>query len=151
MAVCYSREYGVDVIIARPCHTFGPHFTDSDQRAYAQFIRNVESGEDIVLRSDGGQYRSWCYVVDCAKALCFILLKGETGQAYNIADTHCEASLRTWAETLAEVGGRRLCVGLPDASSSQRVVFDTTRLQQLGWTASGTLKTKLEHTLQSRN
>ena len=150
MTVCYSKEYGVDTVIARPCHTFGPYFTDSDQRAYAQFIRNIQAGEDIVLRSDGGQYRSWCYVVDCAKALCYVLLKGVTGQAYNVADSHCESSLRRLAEILAEIGGRNLSVGQPDATSSQRVVFDTTRLQQLGWTAEGTLRTKLEHTLQSR-
>ena len=150
LAICYAQEYGADVVIARPCHTFGPFFTDSDQRAYAQFIRNIEAGEDIVLRSDGAQYRSWCYVVDCAVALCYILIKGESGKAYNIADSHCEATLRSLAGNLAEVGGREFKVGPPDASSTQRVVFDTTRLEQLGWKTTGTLKQKLEHTVESR-
>ena len=150
LAVCYAKEYGADVVIARPCHTFGPFFTDSDQRAYAQFIRNIESGEDIVLRSDGAQYRSWCYVVDCALALCYILMKGESEQAYNIADSRCEATLRSLAEMLAEVGGCGFRVGPPDASSTQRVVFETTRLEQLGWNTTGSLKQKLEHTVESR-
>ena len=79
--MCYAAEYGVDVVIGRPCHTYGPFFTESDNRAYAQFIRNAIAGEDIVLKSTGLQYRSWCYVVDCASALLHILLKGETGQA----------------------------------------------------------------------
>ena len=150
LAVSYAKEYGADVVIARPCHTFGPFFSDTDERAYAQFIRNIQAGEDIVLRSDGGQYRSWCYVVDCAKALCYILLKGKSGTAYNVADSHCEASMYIFAKCLAEIGERSITVGLPDATSHQRVVFDTTRLQQLGWETEGTLKQKLEHTLLTR-
>ena len=150
MAICYAQEYGLDAAIARPCHTFGPHFTDSDLRAYAQFIRNIEAGEDIILKSDGAQYRSWCYVVDCASALLYILLKGTSGQAYNIADEHCESSLKELAGTLAALGGRSLSVGMPDGTSNQRVVFDTSRLKDLGWQTSGSLEEKLSHTLESR-
>lgn len=150
LAVCYAREYGADVVIARPCHTFGPFFQASDQRAYAQFIRNVESGHSIILKSDGAQYRSWCYVVDCASALCHILLKGETGTAYNIADKNCESSLRNLAAVLAELGNAPLVIGEPDATSSQRVVFDTSRLEALGWKTRGTLREKMAHTLDTR-
>lgn len=150
MTVCYTHEYEIDTVIARPCHTFGPFFTDTDLRAYAQFIRNIEAGEDVVLRSDGAQFRSWCYVVDCASALCYILLKGVSGQAYNIADEHCESSLKEFAGTLAMIGGKALLVGQPDNTSSQRVVFDTSNLKKLGWNTTGTLEEKLRHTLESR-
>ena len=62
VCVCYVEEYGVDCVIARPCHVYGPHFTESDNRVYAQFIRNVLDGNDIVMKSTGVQFRSWCYV-----------------------------------------------------------------------------------------
>lgn len=150
MAISYAKEYAVDVVIARPCHTFGPYFQESDQRAYAQFIRNIEAGKSILLRSDGAQYRSWCYVVDCALALLYVLLKGTNGCAYNIADKHCESSLRDLAEVLADLGNCPLESGKPDASSGQRVIFDTTRLEGLGWSAKGTLREKMAHTLETR-
>ena len=150
LAICYAREYGADIVIARPCHTFGPYFQDSDQRAYAQFIRNAEAGKDLILKSDGSHYRSWCYVVDCATALLTILLKGHSGQAYNIADKNCETSMRILAETIARLGNVSLQVGQPDASSGQRVVFDTTLLEELGWKTEGTLADKLTHTLSTR-
>ena len=60
LCVSYVEEYGADVVIARPCHTYGPHFTEQDNRVYAQFIRNVLRGEDIVMKSTGEQFRSWC-------------------------------------------------------------------------------------------
>ena len=34
--VSYADEYGCDVVIARPCHVYGPGFTESDNRVYAQ-------------------------------------------------------------------------------------------------------------------
>ena len=81
LCVAYAAEYGADVVIARPCHTYGPYFTESDNRVYAQIVRNLLDGKDIVMKSRGEQYRSWLYVVDAAFALLTILLKGSKGEA----------------------------------------------------------------------
>ena len=53
LAMCYAAEYDADVVVARPCHTYGPHYTESDNRVYAQFIRNVVNGDDIVMKIPG--------------------------------------------------------------------------------------------------
>ena len=39
LCAAYAQEYGTDFVIARPCHVYGPGFTDNDNRVYAQFIR----------------------------------------------------------------------------------------------------------------
>ena len=62
LCVAYSHQFHIEAVVARPCHTYGPHFTDNDTRAYAQFVRNARNHEDIVLKSRGEQYRSWLYV-----------------------------------------------------------------------------------------
>ena len=41
LCASYCQEYGAQIVIARPCHTYGPYFTESDNRVYAQFIRNI--------------------------------------------------------------------------------------------------------------
>ena len=61
----YYQQYGAEVVIARPCHTYGPNMSVKDNRATAQFIGNALRGEDIVLKSSGSQLRSYCYVADC--------------------------------------------------------------------------------------
>lgn len=154
LAMCYGAEYGADVVVARPCHTYGPFFTESDNRAYAQFIRNVLNGEDIVLKSTGLQYRSWCYVADCALALLYILLKGESGQAYNVADNTSNITIKALAEMIAEIGGVHVISKEPTLeelrgfSTIQRAVFDTTKLESLGWRPlPGTMCDKLERTI----
>lgn len=151
LCIAYGAEYGADVVIARPCHVYGPNFTESDNRVYAQFLRNIQRGEDIVMKSDGSQYRSWCYVVDCVRALLYILLKGESGEAYNIADERSNVTIRQLAEMIAEIGGRKVVIKKPDNQESSgynvvtKSIFSTTKLQRLGWSIKGSMGEKLSH------
>lgn len=155
LCVSYATEYGADVVIARPCHVYGPHFTESDNRVYAQFIRNVLRGEDIVMKSTGEQFRSWCYVVDCVSALLHILLKGENGQAYNIADFNSNISIKELAEMIAGIGNRKVVVDVPNDGEKKgynvvtKSVFSTEKLEKLGWTISGTMQQKMQTTIET--
>lgn len=154
LCVSYAAEYGADVVIARPCHTYGPHFTEQDNRVYAQFIRNVLRGEDIVMKSTGEQFRSWCYVVDCVSALLHILLKGESGEAYNIADADSNISIRELAETIAAIGERKVVIDLPDADEKRgfnpvtKSVFSTDKLESIGWEPKNHISTGMKNTIK---
>lgn len=154
LCVSYASEYGADVVIGRPAHIYGPHFTESDNRVYAQFIRNVLRGEDIVMKSTGDQFRSWCYVVDCVSAILHILLKGENCQAYNIADSSSNISIKELAELVAGIGGRKVVIDLPNDDEKRgfnvvtKSVFSTEKLEALGWQIiKGTIREKLKATI----
>lgn len=153
LCVSYVEEYGADAVIVRPCHVFGPHFTDNDNRVFAQFIRNVLDNSDIVMKSNGKQLRSWCYVVDCVSALLYILLKGEKGHAYNVADKNSCVTIRDLAEMIAKIGGRHVKMVTPTDSESKgynvvtNSVFSTTKLESLGWSVSGSMEEKLRKTI----
>lgn len=153
LCVAYSHQYGIDISIARPCHIYGPHFNGSDNRVYAQFIRNVLDGEDIVLKSDGSQFRSWCYSVDCASALLYIAIKGKNGEAYNVADESSNVSVKCLAETVASIAGRKVVTELPSEAEKSgynivtKSVFSTEKLRALGWKVEGTMEEKLRSTI----
>lgn len=155
LCAAYAKQYGVDYVIARPCHVYGPSFTKNDNRVYAQFIRNVLNGEDIVMKSTGSQMRSWCYVEDCVNALLLILEKGASGEAYNIADNSSNISIKQLAEMIAEIGGKKVVIDLPsDAEKSgynpvTKSVFSTEKLMQLGWKVEGTMKEKMQETIKA--
>jgi nucleoside-diphosphate-sugar epimerase len=144
----------VEPVIARPCHVYGPNFSEKDNRVYAQFIRNILNDSDIIMKSTGEQFRSWCYVVDCVSALLYVLLKGEKGQAYNIADRQSVISIKELAETIAEIGNKSVIMEVPPVSESlgynvvTKSVFLTEKLETLGWSIEGTMKEKLEKTLK---
>lgn len=153
LCASYGSEYDIDVVVARPCHIYGPHFTESDNRVYAQFIRNVLRGEDIVMKSTGEQFRSWCYVADCVSALLYILLKGISGEAYNIADENSNITIRELAETVACIGSRKVIIDLPsdaERNGFNRVtksLFDTKKLTALGWKVRRSMKHNMESTI----
>lgn len=155
LCASYAAEYGIETVIARPCHTYGPGFTPADNRVYAQFIRNVLQGNDIVMKSDGSQFRSWCYVADCASALLYILLKGMSGEAYNIADEQSNISIRQLAEMVAEIAHRKVVIELPSNVEAAgfnvvtKSVYDTTKLQALGWIIKGSMQEKMQRTINS--
>ena len=153
LCVAYSHQYHIETVVARPCHTYGPHFTDSDTRAYAQFVRNARNHEDIVLKSKGEQYRSWLYVKDCASAILTILLKGQNGEAYNVADENSCVTIHELAETIASIGGGKVVFDLPSNVEKQgfsvirKAVFNTGKLEALGWQPKYKLKEALIETI----
>lgn len=154
LCVAYAEEYGVDAVVARLSHVYGPGFTENDNRVYAQFIRNVLQGEDIVMKSTGEQFRSWCYVVDAVKGLLYVLLKGQSGSAYNVADASSNISIRQLAEMVAEIESRRVVMNVPADSEHKgynpvtKSVFSTKKLEELGWKVMGTMREKMESTIR---
>ena len=101
-ALCqaYRQKYGLDVVIPRVCRVFGPTMLQSDSKALAQFIKKAVNKEDIVLKSEGNQYFSYCYVTDVVSALLYILFYGKDGEAYNIADEKCDIRLKELMQRL---------------------------------------------------
>jgi len=154
LCVSYKDQYGIDAVIARPCHIYGPTMTKSDNRAFAQFIRNVLERKDIVLKSDGRQYRSYCYAADCASALLAILFKGVNGEAYNIADKKSNITIKQLAETIARTGGRKIVFDIPSTQEQKgysvisRAVLDATKLENLGWRALFNVEEGIRRTFQ---
>ena len=73
MCVSYSEEYDIDTVIVRPGHIYGPTIKFSDSRASALFSIKAANGEDIVMKSEGSQLRSYCHSLDCASAIIAVL------------------------------------------------------------------------------
>jgi len=103
MCVSWAQQYGVPARIARPFHTYGPGMRLDDGRVFADFVRDILNGGPIVLHSEGMARRSFCYLADAVAGFFTVLLSGQTGQAYNVANPDCECSIAELAERLAAV------------------------------------------------
>ena len=152
LCASYAAQYGVDALAARLCHVYGPTFTASNSRADAQFIRKALAGESIVMKSAGSQVRSFCYVADATAALLTLLDCGERGQAYNVANRRSVASIREYAETLADIAGVSLVFETPPEVEKagytrvSRAVLNAGKLEGLGWRGQYGLREGLEET-----
>ena len=154
-ALCqaYRAQKGLDVVIPRFTRTYGPTMLASDTKAISQFIKKGVDGEDIVLKSAGTQFYSYQYVADSVSGLLFILLCGENGAAYNIADESSDITLRDLAGIIAGINGRQVVFEIPDAveaagySRATKARLDGSRLKALGWKPRYTIKTGIERTI----
>ena len=154
-ALCqaYIRQKGLDVVIPRFTRSFGPALLKTDTKALSQFLHKGVTGEDIILKSEGTQFFSYTYVCDAVSGLLYCLMKGQCGEAYNIADVSCDITLRDLAKIIADYVGRKVVFDLPDAvesagfSKATKARLDSTKLQALGWKAQFDMKTGLEHTI----
>lgn len=153
LCASYSKQYGLDTVVVRPCHTYGPCITPTDSRANAQFIRNALNGEDIILKSAGTQLRSYNYIGDCASAIITILIKGETGQAYNTANADVRITIVQLAEIIANITNRKVIFADPDAVDMAnrtpiiKQVLSSKKLEMLGWKGAFSAEIGISHTL----
>lgn len=137
----YIQQYGLDIVIPRFARTYGATMRMTDSKAIAQFMRKAIAGENIVLKSEGTQLFSYSYVADAVAGLLFVILRGENGTAYNIADKESDITLRELAGIAAEYSGRKVVFEIPDGherrgySSAVKALMDSSRLKALGWTA----------------
>jgi len=83
----YWLQYKVDGVIARIAHSYGPGMKiESDGRVMSDFIGNAVRGEDIVLNSRGDAVRAFIYLTDAVTGIFTIMLKGRSGEAYNLSN-----------------------------------------------------------------
>lgn len=155
-ALCqaYKEQKCLDVVIPRFTRSYGPTMLMSDTKAISQFIRKGIAGEDIVLKSSGTQYYSYQYVADSVSGLLRILLCGENGEAYNIAEEHSDIMLKDLAAIVADMNGKNVVFEIPDAveasgySTATKARLDGRKLEKLGWKPRYDIKAGMERTIQ---
>ena len=94
----YSQEYGVPVKVVRLTQIISSKVAPEDMRVYAQFARSAARGEDIILHTEGTSARQYLYIDDAVEALITVLMKGNSGEAYNVANEDTYISVRDMAE-----------------------------------------------------
>ncbi|MCL2096270.1 MAG: NAD-dependent epimerase/dehydratase family protein [Oscillospiraceae bacterium] len=156
LRVSYGKQYGINTVSVRPGYIYGPTIQDDNTRADAQFIKKAVDGENIVMKSAGNQLRSYCYVSDMVSAMLYVMLLGENGGAYNIANKNCAVTIREFAETAADIAGVKVVFENPgdiEKSGYSLIgngVLDAGKLESLGWSAKVNLREGLKRTISIR-
>ena len=155
-ALCqaYKAQKELDIVIPRLTRTYGPTMLMSDTKAISQFIKNGIVGEDIILKSAGTQFYSFQYVADSVAGFLTILLCGESGEAYNIADEKSDIMLKDLAAIIAEMNGKEVVFEIPDAveaagySTATKARLDGQKLHSLGWQSRYSIQEGLARTIE---
>ena len=138
----YASQYGLNVKSARLAQTFGAGILPTENRVFAQFAKSAMNGEDIVLHTTGESEGNYVYTADAVRAILLLLVKGASGEAYNIANEESHTTIRNMAELVAEkIAGNviRVVLDIPEDGSSLgyappvKMWLDASKMRALGW------------------
>ena len=154
-ALCqaYKAQKGLDVVIPRLTRSYGPTMLLTDTKAISQFIIKGVTGKNIVLKSTGTQFYSYQYVSDSVSGLLTVLLCGENGEAYNIAEEHSDIMLKDLAKIIAEINNKEVVFEIPDVieaagySTATKARLNGYKLKSLGWNPRYNIREGLERTI----
>ena len=107
LCVNFAKEFNIPVKIARPFNNYGPGLNLNDKRILPDLARDMLLGEDLVLLSDGLATRTFCYVTDAVTGYVKILVKGSSGESYNIGIESPEINMRELAKMVADIGSNK--------------------------------------------
>lgn len=138
----YYTQYSVPTVVLRLTQTFGPGVKYDDGRVFAQFMRCAIEKKDIVLKTKGETERSYLYTADAVSAIITAMFKGESGEAYSVAnpDTYC--SIKEMAEMVAsEIAFGAINVKFDLVEDTIKFGYantlymnlDVSKLMELGW------------------
>lgn len=157
MCVAWMHQYGVPVKIVRPSITYGPGLKLDNGRSFEDFISNIVNNKNIELYSDGKVFRNFCYLADATLGFFTVLLKGKSGEAYNVAMDR-EISIIGLARLLVEKAfpERNLKVVLKNSDSKNylrmnfpRTATDVSKAMALGWKINFSLEEGFKRTVRS--
>jgi UDP-glucuronate decarboxylase len=157
LCACWHSQFGIPAKVVRLSHTYGPRMDLDDGRVFADFVADVLAGRDIIMKSDGSARRPFCYLADAVEGVFTVLLRGSSGEAYNVgADS--ETSILELAELLCRLFPERKCRVIrrernPNdpylASSASGGHFDISKVRSLGWAPTTELHQGFWRTVKS--
>lgn len=138
LCAAYAKQFDVNAKVARLTQTFGAGVSVDDNRVFAQFARSVIEGTNIVMHTKGESAKPYCYTTDCVSAILYILIRGEKGEAYNVANQETYISIKDMADFLCAHFNPQLKVVVEEHPEMgyapvTKLNLSTEKLKRLGW------------------
>ena len=150
-ANAYREQYGLDAIFLLPANLYGPrdNFDLASSHVIPALIRKmVDADGDVTFGATRSPTREFLYVDDRAEALLLAAERYDAPAPVNLG-TGVETSIRTLAETIAELTGfNGEVVWDTDMPNGQpRRSLDASRARERSTSRRGTLRDGLEKTI----
>ena len=145
----YSVTFSSDVIITRCTNNYGPR--QFPEKLIPKTIILANHNKKIPVYGNGTNVRDWIYVDDHCDAVLLALLKGKTGESYNISANN-EIDNITIVKQILEMMNKSedLIEFVEDRPGHDfRYSMDSTKISnELGWKTKSNFKDGLEKTIQ---
>jgi GDP-L-fucose synthase len=150
----YREQYGFNAISVMPANLYGINDNFNIEQCHVIpaminkfYNARVDNNNKVVLFGDGSPTREFLHVDDLADALIFLMNNYDSSDHINIG-SGIEYSIKELAEIVARVVGYTgdIVWDTTKPNGTPRRKLDTTKLDQLGWSASIDLEKGLDDT-----
>ena len=104
----YHTRDGIKTNTIRPFNVFGPGMQENDYRVLPNFASRIKAGLPLNLYGSGLQTRTFSYITDAMVGFFLVVLKGVSGEAYNIGTPKPEVSMIDLVKTLQTISKREV-------------------------------------------
>jgi len=143
----WHHTYGLDTVITNCSNNYGPR--QHREKLIPKCITQLLNHDTVPVYGDGQQIRDWLYVEDHCRAVYAALLRGTSGEKYNIGSDTETANIDI-VTTLCELLDRpkTLIKYVEDRPGhDRRYSTNSLKIRTLGWRALDSLATGLEKTV----
>ena len=78
----YNKTHGLEVVVTRCSNNYGTH--QFPEKLIPLFITNLLEGKKVPVYGSGKNVRDWLHVDDHCRGIYQVLMKGRSGEVYNI-------------------------------------------------------------------
>ena len=160
MCKCWSHQHHVPTFVVRPEHTYGPTMDlENDRRVFAEFVSDIVNHRNITIKSDGLAVRTFCYIGDATDGFFRALLKGATGESYNVGNYAGRMSISDLAHLLVSLfPDKHLKIVYQDRGDTEaylenkhkvRPMLSTAKLEALGYKCKTSVRDGFNRTIKS--
>lgn len=110
ICMSYHQLFGTPVKIIRPFNVYGPGMKIDDFRVLPRFLSSALEGKTLPIHGNGLQTRTYSYITDAIAGFFLVLLKGKSGQAYNIGNDKEEINLNNLAKAISDIFPKKVKV-----------------------------------------
>tara|TARA_B100000965_G_scaffold356024_1_gene333720 strand:+ start:619 stop:1644 length:1026 start_codon:yes stop_codon:yes gene_type:complete len=104
----YIRTYKINAVITNCSNNYGPN--QHPEKLIPKLIYNILNNKELPIYGKGKNSREWIHVEDHCNALLKVLLKGKTGEFYNIG-SNTNYNNYDLAKKLLKISRRKLVLG----------------------------------------
>jgi len=149
LALAYHKTYGLPIVILRCTNNFGPR--QFPEKLIPKTIIRALLGLRVPVYGNGQQIRDWTHVQDFCNAIDLALLKGVSGNIYNVSTGNEVFNLEIVTRILKILGKSSNLIEFVDDRPGHdfRYSLDSTRIRKdLAWKPEQPLSTALKSTVE---
>jgi dTDP-glucose 4,6-dehydratase len=147
LVMAWHHTHGLDTVITNCANNYGAR--QHREKLIPKTITQLMANDRVPVYGDGQQIRDWIHVEDHCRAVYLALLRGSSGEKYNIgADT--ETANIDLVNTLCDILAkpRSLIQHVQDRPGhDRRYATDSQKIKTLGWQSLHTLESGLAKTV----